>query len=379
MLKIKKIKWWDKSTPCHWYWLIFIGINALFISVFKHNYWFLFFSVPALLIGILLNLRSWKFLIIWTVILTMVFLLFLFVPQIYNIKHTANIWWVRKQMMNYIKSSYNKQSTNFIFMLLFGVKNYHSELSQKINFLNLAQLFVVSGLHLQLLHTVLNKIFIHHQKIATGISLSLLLIICYMTRFSISCVRVLTLSLLQLSPRFKQYDNLQKTSINALILLCLNPIKACSFSFIMVHIALFTINIIHLLISHKWIKHLLINILVYLSLLPIVINFNGLTNLLSLFLSFIFSPIILFVYYLTLFFVWIPNFVVINWIIQSLLKLIDITFSYQPYWYFSIPTYGQIIFYLCWLVMLLWGYYHWHKKLDSSIFTHISFNRFNHL
>ncbi len=77
-------------------------------------------------------------------------------------------------MVSYIDASYTETSSNFIQMLLFGIKHDYS-LQNKINFLNIAQLFVVSGLHLQVFVNVTKKI-IKNKKI--NISITLMILFC---------------------------------------------------------------------------------------------------------------------------------------------------------------------------------------------------------
>ncbi len=283
---------------------------------------------------------------------------------IYENKEQSWVWILRNTMIDHISCSYTKDTSDFILMLMFGVKNNHT-LQNKINFLNIAQLFVVSGLHLQVFVDITKKL-IKNKKINLTITVVILCFISYMTKFSISSERVIFLFLLNLNHHFKELDIFQKTSINGIIIYFLNPLKATSYSFIMVHIALYTIGIITMYVSHKYLKWFLINLLVYLSLMPIVVNFNGIINLLSLLFSFIFSPLIIALYFFILVLGWIPHFVVVEFLVHSIIDFIDISFSYQQTLKYKFPIYLVLIFYLLWCYSLTYLYSKKNYKVEVS-------------
>ncbi len=354
----------DEKKPIFYCFSLLISIVAIFFAIKYHNLWVLAFIIPALSIFVVVNYKQWKKILIVLIVLTVLIILYCFAANIYQTKDSSWVWYVRNEMVNYLTNVYPSDTSDFILMLLFGIKNNHA-LQNKINFLNIAQLFVVSGLHLQVFCKITKKT-IKNKWANLTITLTILCFISYMTRFSVSSERVVLLYLLNLNHTFKDYDPFQKTSYNGLLLFFLNPLKATGYSFIMVHVAIFTINIITMYVSHKYLKWLLINVCVYLSLMPIVVNFNGVINLLSLLFSIVFSPLIIVLYFTILLIAWIPHFVVVNWLVEFTLNLINISFSYHQALKFKIPQYGQMIIYLCWYLFLVYGY---QRKYYKAMFS----------
>ncbi len=64
---------------------------------------------------------------------------------------------VRSQMMTYVDSLYNDESRDFIYMLLFNQKD--NTFYKSLIALNVAHLFVISGLHISIFCGLIKKIF----------------------------------------------------------------------------------------------------------------------------------------------------------------------------------------------------------------------------
>lgn len=94
-------------------------------------------------------------------------------------------------MINLIDNCYINYQKSFIFLLLFGIKDKANDLWQKIISINIIQLFVVSGLHINIFLNIINKI-LKNKKIIFVISIIVVFFIGYMVKFSLSTFRIFT-------------------------------------------------------------------------------------------------------------------------------------------------------------------------------------------
>lgn len=94
-------------------------------------------------------------------------------------------------MINYLDKLYTGEINTLLKMLIFNLRDYHSEIYQNTKELNIVHLFTVSGLHISILITIIEKIFKKYKLFNFLFSFSILIFIIYLVNFSISSIRVL--------------------------------------------------------------------------------------------------------------------------------------------------------------------------------------------
>ena len=287
-------------------------------------------SVVTTIMVIYLNKKQWKQHLIFIGGLILVIGFSLLMPYTYKLKDLFNLidkncYSLRNSMANYLSASYSENTSIFIKMLLLNIKNYNSDIYDGINELNIAHLFVVSGIHINLFCLAISKL-IKNKIVSNIIMMSFCLFIFYLTGFSISILRVFIYLIVKLIFKNDKYNSLSKTSITGLIILFIFIKDACSFSFILSMISSLFIAYINDNVKNNYIKITIITVTTNLILSPIIIGFNHQFNLLSFLNGFVLSYPILFLFYFELIMCWIPfmfsiNDKLIHWVSDLLYKL----------------------------------------------------------
>lgn len=265
-------------------------------------------------------------------------------------------------MISYIKSNYNKDVSEFLLLLLFGERDYKSELVKNVIGLNILHLFVISGLHLKIIDMILSKILYKYIKFKKVISLFTQLFLAYMLNFSLSILRVCLLNIIKDFFLKKKMKSIMINCLCSIILMIIFINDAISISFVMINVCVITINIIYIFTANKYLRTFIINIFLFLFILPLVLKINQKVNLLSLIFSFYFSFIILITFLFLLLFVWIPfMFSVSELIVKFNIFLINSSSEYKQFIEISINNESIIIFYFIWILIINYIYL---KKLS---------------
>ncbi len=291
----------------------------------KNNYIFFIFLIPAILLMIY-AIHSWKWVIVIFGFLIIISLLLFFLNSnfsFHNLDHLFNFKNnPRLLMQQYIDNNYNDNVASCIKLLLFNEKNYETTIYQNIIKLNIVHLFVVSGVHLSALISLVNFLFKKWKWAKNIISILVALFLMYMTNFSISAIRIVLTLLLSLFLANKM-NKLNIIILSAIIICLLAPNDAVSFGFILSYMSVIFILIINKIFDNQIIKIFIINIALSLASLPFNIYFNQAFNLFGWIYSFAFGPLIIFIYIISLFFCWIPFlFNVFEFIYINLIELI---------------------------------------------------------
>jgi len=205
----------------------------------------------------------------------------------------------RENIINKILSNHNEETKKFIKMIVFGDISESIELYDDLKNLSIIHLFIISGFHINILFSILKKIF---GKFTKNDLLILLIIFPYLflLNFTIPSSRAyLTIFLGYLSKRyFKNYlDGFSIVFLLAFFFLFINPLYINDLSFILTFFASFNILLINKLkFKFKFLESLYFSSLIYLSMLPIVLFLNYEFNITAIILNIIFSSIISFIY-----------------------------------------------------------------------------------
>ncbi len=293
-----------------------------------------------------------KILIIFLLILIIVIIFYYVNNNIFNNLSDVinNNKPIRKWAIAYINKSYNNETSTFINILLFNEKNYNFEIYNSLKQMNILQLFVVSGLHINCLISIINYIFKKNKYIKNILSIFICFILFYFVNFSISCLRILILQIIKILNN--KISSLNNNLLTGYIIIFLSPRDTVSYSFYLSFICIITINIISIGIKNNYLQLTLINVLLPIVVLPITLSFNNYFNIYSFLFNYIFNPLILFTFITCLLLCWIPIlFTIINRYINWIYNLLNIKIDNQLF-YMNIHSIVIYVFYFLMIIIV---------------------------
>lgn len=330
---------------------------ACFISFLKtNNYLLLLIISVSFFIFFKNTFNNKKWILILFFIFFIMVIFYIFRNILYIDYNNSPFFYIRNIMIQHVNDRFKDVNKEFILLLLFNIKDYKSELYQNIVSLNIVQLFVISGFHIQILITIIKKLFKKSKIIEKTLSWSIVLFLLYILNFSLSILRVV-IEMVYKHIFKSKLDRIQITSLTGISMMLLNIKNTYSYSFYLIFISLFSIHIINLFIKKRIIATLLVNAIVFISLMPIIISFNEKVNLLSLFFSFVFSPFIIFLFFIILFFAFIPGCeILVTFFIKLVVFLIDASSKYNQFLSINKNLYFNILFYSSWFLTINYFY-----------------------
>ncbi|KEZ22696.1 ComEC/Rec2 family competence protein [Ureaplasma diversum] len=259
-------------------------------------------------------------------------------------------------IVNYIKDHYpNKNTQSFLLLLLLNLKTNYG-FSLQLYHLNLAHLFVVSGLHLSCFVWIINKIF--KKKLMFVQTLILLVFIgfyAYLLDFSASCLRVLIGLLFRFSS-FKKINKVDLLAINGLICGLINVYSLKTLAFIFSYGCVLILQVLNQRLKiAKLAKGIVISLCLFAFSIAISVSLNKQINILGLVFGYSFFLPVIVSYHLCFWCFFIPNFnVVADWISNQFVFVIEkigaidvaIVFSYIDKLYL-------IIYFICYMCGLM--------------------------
>lgn len=233
-----------------------------------------------------------------------------FIPkEVEIIGKSFSIYLFHFKINQYIINNFDNSYNGILSALVIGNKNFMSEeIRNEINNNGISHLFVISGLHMEMISLTLFlilKLLKVKEKIRPYLVLIVLIIYFIITAFMVSILRVIIGFIISnlLSKQMKGFTPIDKFSINAGIVLLINPYYLFSYSFLLSYIIVLGIILLKpYLKTQKGLKtYLFNNILIstnsMLISLPIITSISNNVNLLSIIFNIIFIP---FVTYLVL-------------------------------------------------------------------------------
>ncbi len=203
---------------------------------------------------------------------------------------------IRAKMMNYLLEGPDFY-IKYISLILIGKKNdLNKDLYEKIKYISVLHLFVISGFHINLLMIIILFIFkkIKIKKtIGQFIGFLIIFIYLYFLDFPISSLRAFLFLIFCFINRELLNNKFEKIDILSFVMLILfvyNPFVVFSLSFVFTFLITFSILFI-IDVKNKKIKLALIILISYLCSTILFIYINGWVNILGLINSIIFSPI----------------------------------------------------------------------------------------
>lgn len=226
------------------------------------------------------------------------------IDEIKVIGHYFSLGAFHEYASMYLYQNYDDYYNGMLAALLIGDKNRFDEnLQTQINQIGISHLFVISGLHIEViskaLFIIFNKIKVK-EKIKILLVLMILLFYYMLTNFMVSILRVLISFIFQyfLSQKMKSITRYDRFSFNVLLVLIINPYYLFSYSFLLSYIIVLGILLIQKkLKQEKGFKSFIYNNLMISSTstlisLPLVIKINNEINFLSIIYNLFFIPLI---------------------------------------------------------------------------------------
>lgn len=225
--------------------------------------------------------------------------------KVNHYQYLGNTWTYYKVgafCASFYERFFEKESASFLKALVLGQNSeIESDLRNQINKIGISHLFVVSGLHVNIIILLLEKIlsFLKFQKTKqTIIIISMLFGYLIITCFLISVIRVFISEVIKrLNQRFSLgLTSTDQMSINIIIVLLINPLWAYQMSFILTYLISSTLIISSTLLKKfKPIqKSLMLCLLSMFVSLPLVIDISLEINILSLLYNLIYIPFVTF-------------------------------------------------------------------------------------
>lgn len=229
------------------------------------------------------------------------------IEEVKLIKHGFGINIFHEKVNNYIRNKFSPTNSQIIQALIIGEKhNLDDDLDKQIQLIGISHLFVISGLHVELINKAIDKllsILKVKEKIKSIIILLFQLFYYILTSLLVSILRVIINFILNkfFKSSIKELTPIDKLSLNAVTVLIINPFNLFSYSCLLSYMIVFGILLISPKLKQgKGIKSFLFNN-IFISFtstiisLPIVIRISSDVNFLSILFNLFFIPYVSYV------------------------------------------------------------------------------------
>lgn len=211
------------------------------------------------------------------------------VREVNIISRKFHLFRIEEGTRNWINQHFEKESKSFLLALITGDdSDFDDSLQESLQRNGIVHLFAVSGLHITLLLSMINKILNKNtwtKKVTGKITLIVLFSYCIITRFTPSILRAgLVYVLSQVNMKYKLgLPSLDIHSIVFVVLMIINPYYLFRIGFVFSFLVSFTIVLTSPLIKNKnsITQILIISIFAQIITFPFVVNLNHEINILS--------------------------------------------------------------------------------------------------
>lgn len=209
-----------------------------------------------------------------------------------------NFYQLRFKAIEHVNSIYKYTTPGYyINMLIFNYRDKNSyEIYNLTKQINITHLITVSGLQINALFLIIQKLFLKHlhkPKLANFIELVLCGVYAYFLAFSISILRIF------INATIKQFNyklNKDSNYYSAIFLMFVFKDQVTNFGFLMSYLCVIGIKIILQFTKNKLLLAILINLYCVMITLPLVVVMNGKINIFAFFYNYMFSSILIFEY-----------------------------------------------------------------------------------
>lgn len=223
-----------------------------------------------------------------------------------KIKTSVTIYTAHQKVLNYFNFHFKGQTRGFLKALLIGDKtSLGEELIEEISSVGIGHLFVISGLHMNVLQKIVEKLLKYLKvpsKFHTTIIIVFFLLYFMITLYLVSILRVLLIYVLS---KINKKASLNLTTldiytISITVILIVNPYYLMNYSFILTFIISTSLVVISPLLKYKKIKGFILNNLIMsinsiLVTIPIIVHINPSINTLSIIYNLFYIPFVTYI------------------------------------------------------------------------------------
>ncbi|MEG2802383.1 MAG: ComEC/Rec2 family competence protein [Malacoplasma sp.] len=271
---------------------------------------------------------------------------------------------LRETIIDHVNDSFSIDSANFIKLLIFNIKeNPIKDFYKKLSELSISHLVVVSGFHLSIIPIILSKLT-NNKKISVPINLVTMFFLNYLTAFSMGSFRALLFYIFSLSKKTKN----NTFSLSLLTTMIIAPLSSLLISLHMSYLAVFAIQTSKIKNNNLYLRTIVTSLTCTLFLVPFIGYFAGKVSMFFIFYSFIFTPLILFSYFLTLIFFWFPYYeFLLKYLVLIIFNLVDLLSAINAF--IPIVSNGIFLTFFYWTIL----FFVFEKNIASSLVNNFKF------
>lgn len=212
----------------------------------------------------------------------------------------------RKVINDFFIKTHGTLIGSFLSLILLNIKNSYSyPIYYKLISLSIVHLIVISGYHINVLCYFVSKVFKKYSSVEKLSFFFLSLIISYLNGFSASSLRVFCSSIFNLFQKTKYH----KTNLSLILIGLISPYTLTSIGFCMSYLGGRGIKVFTKMHGcGKMYESIFSSIFATIYIIPFLATINDSISLWGTFISLLFAPIFMVLYFLTLIFVWV------NWL-----------------------------------------------------------------
>ena len=223
-----------------------------------------------------------------------------------KIKTSVTIYTIHQKVLNYFNFHFKGQTRGFLKALLIGNKtSLGEELIEEISSVGIGHLFVISGLHMNVLQKIVEKL-LKYLKVPSKFHITIIIVFFLLyfmiTLYLVSILRVLLIYVLS---KINKKVSLNLTTldiytISITMILIVNPYYLMNYSFILTFIISTSLVVISPLLKYKKIKGFILNNLIMsinsiLVTIPIIVHINPSINTLSIIYNLFYIPFVTYI------------------------------------------------------------------------------------
>lgn len=223
-----------------------------------------------------------------------------------KIKTSVTIYTIHQKVLNYFNFHFKGQTRGFLKALLIGNKtSLGEELIEEISSVGIGHLFVISGLHMNVLQKIVEKL-LKYLKVPSKFHITIIIVFFLLyfmiTLYLVSILRVLLIYVLS---KINKKASLNLTTldiytISITMILIVNPHYLMNYSFILTFIISTSLVVISPHLKYKKIKGFILNNLIMsinsiLVTIPIIVHINPSINTLSIIYNLFYIPFVTYI------------------------------------------------------------------------------------
>jgi len=223
-----------------------------------------------------------------------------------KIKTSVTIYTAHQKVLNYFNFHFKGKTRGFLKALLIGDKtSLGEELIEEISSVGIGHLFVISGLHMNVLQKIVEKL-LKYLKVPSKFHITIIIVFFLLyfmiTLYLVSILRVLLIFVLS---KINKKASLNLTTldiytISITMILIVNPYYLMNYSFILTFIISTSLVVISPLLKYKKIKGFILNNLIMsinsiLVTIPIIVHINPSINTLSIIYNLFYIPFVTYI------------------------------------------------------------------------------------